>query len=515
MRLSGAYLAEKLKKEFGLKKWDGISGSDGYFRPFLMERGRKVPENHVCIASRRELTGSRGRGNRRETEKLLLVITGWKDQGQENDRFLRSPYLCLEAECSPSEVLNYLQEVYDLCDEWREQLHRLQMKHAGVQEALQLSQKLFGNPLTVMGIDFSLVAEAGTEGLSPGARLFTDGNINLDYMNAFIQDENYKGLLDAQGPIVVPAYINGCRSMNMNLRAEGRVTHHLILTEVWQPLSEADQCLLTELANCLEYLLIHAPSVLEEDDLEDVFRTLLTDRTADYMAVSRRLSALGWSPDHDYLCLVLQTSFLDQKMVTIHAICKYIKKQFPDSSSFQMQEEIIIFLNLTRLGLTEEEAEGALTVFIRDSFLKAGYSRLLRGHMNLRRQYLQAKIALEVGERRKPHLWIHRFNQVVVYYILEQITGKLPASMLAHEKLLELKRQDELHQSELVLTLKTYLRQNLNATQTANELFIHRSTFLYRLEKIKTVLQTNLEDPDEIFYLNLSVRLLELEEKKR
>ena len=152
--------------------------------------------------------------------------------------------------------------------------------------------------------------------------------------------------------------------------------------------------------------------------------------------------------------------------------------------------------------------------FIRDSYLKAGYSRTMEGHMNLRRQYLQAKIALDVGGRKKPYVWIHKFDQIVLTYIMEQTTKRLPASMLCHERLLELKKLDEIHHSEYMLTLRTYLEQNLNATQTANEMFIHRSTFLYRLEKIKAVLQSSLEDPDEIFYLNLSLRLLEQEEKE-
>ena len=161
-----------------------------------------------------------------------------------------------------------------------------------------------------------------------------------------------------------------------------------------------------------------------------------------------------------------------------------------------------------------EEIETELIYFIRDSYLKAGYSRSMTGHMNLRRQYLQAKIALEVGSRKKPYVWIHRFDQMVLPYLMEQTTKELPATMVCHENLLELKKLDENHHYEYMLTLRTYLEQNLNATQTANELFIHRSTFLYRLEKIKSVLQSTLEDPDEIFYLNLSLRLLEMEEKE-
>ena len=97
-------------------------------------------------------------------------------------------------------------------------------------------------------------------------------------------------------------------------------------------------------------------------------------------------------------------------------------------------------------------------------------------------------------------------------YILEQITRKLPGSMLCHEKLLILRKMDQEHGTEYMKTLRTYLDQQQNAVRTARELYIHRSTFLYRLEKIKEVLESDLDDTEELLYLNLSFRLLEREE---
>lgn len=151
--------------------------------------------------------------------------------------------------------------------------------------------------------------------------------------------------------------------------------------------------------------------------------------------------------------------------------------------------------------------------FIRESYLKAGYSRLMVGHSNLRRQYVQACIALDVGGRVKPYLWIHYFNSIAFRYLLEQSTRRLPGYMLCHEKLLVLQEHDTHQHTAYMKTLRVYLDQNLNAVQTAKELFIHRSTFLYRLERIKALLESDLSDPEELLYLSLSFRLLENERK--
>ena len=84
--------------------------------------------------------------------------------------------------------------------------------------------------------------------------------------------------------------------------------------------------------------------------------------------------------------------------------------------------------------------------------------------------------------------------------------------MLCYEKLLDLQKSDKVQNTEYMKTLRVYLEHNLNTVQSAKALFIHRSTFLYRLERIKSILETDLEDPDELFYLNLSFRLLEGED---
>ena len=196
-------------------------------------------------------------------------------------------------------------------------------------------------------------------------------------------------------------------------------------------------------------------------------------------------------------------------------ICSHIEKTYHYSCSFLYQEDIVTFFDATKEGKDLDTIAGEMKYFIRESFLKAGYSRAMQGHSNLRRQYVQACVALDVGSRIRPYLWIHHFNSVVFPYLLEQSTRRLPGYMVSHEGLLALQRHDAAQHTEYMKTLRVYLDQNLNAMQTAKELFIHRSTFLYRLEKIKEILDSRLDDPDELVYLALSFRLLDNEQKKQ
>lgn len=566
MRLSSVYLYEKIKEKYEILKKGNLSGNDGYLRPFLrcgINRDDRKKEDrfrsgHVYVIQVRD---------DEEWERVVPVMKDifWifckkSDSEKQNDNMIvgagtgigtgteveagapesfetdinrnevevavsscddsdfgNIPYIqvALENLEEIAEFMNDMQEIFDTADGWERKIHDLMLEHVGMERLLQVTSEFLQNPLTVIGLDFTFVAEAGSKYLPPRARLYTDEGLNVEYVNALLQNETYREMADTHETVMFPAYISGCRSMNRNLFVDEKATHRLILTECRVEITQGVICVLDILSEKLEFLLAHEEEETDPDrDIEQIFVRVLSDRTADYMQISRELSELGWGGNHEYMCLILQITHLNQQNLSTKAISRYIKKKLGDSVSFLYQDEIVVFFDLTRLGMNQEEVAGKLVYFIRDTYLKAGYSRVMTGHMNLRRQYVQAKTALDVGSRKKPYLWIHYFSQVAMTYILEQATKRLPGTMICHEGLLELKKHDEENQTQYMETLRVYLEQHLSATQAARELFIHRSTFLYRLDRIREILQSDLDDPEEIFYLELSFRLLEQEEEK-
>lgn len=507
MQLSSVYLYEKIKEKYEITERGTLSGSDGYLRPFLCyEKKETFRHGHVYVVQRYD---KEWESAVLTAENILWVFCGREKIDAASEEFQQIPYIhiALDSLKEIAEFMNDVQEIFDAADEWERKIHDLMLEHAGMDRLLQVTSEFLQNPMTVTGLDFTFVAEAGSEYLPPRARLYTDDGLNMEYVNALLQNETYRDMADTHEYVMFPAYISGCRSMNRNLFVDGKATHRLVLTECRSEITLRVICVLDILVEKLEYLLAHEAEEEDPDrDMEQIFVRILSDRTADYMQVSRELSELGWSGNHEYMCLILQITYLNQQNLSTKAICRYIKKKFEDSVSFLYQDEIVAFFDLTRLGKSQEEVAGKLVYFIRDTYLKAGYSRVMTGHMNLRRQYVQAKTALDVGSRKKPYLWIHYFGQVALTYILEQATRRLPGTMICHEGLLELKKHDEENQTQYMETLRVYLEQHLSATQAARELFIHRSTFLYRLDRIKEILQSELDDPEEYFLSGIVIQ---------
>lgn len=59
-------------------------------------------------------------------------------------------------------------------------------------------------------------------------------------------------------------------------------------------------------------------------------------------------------------------------------------------------------------------------------------------------------------------------------------------------------------------TLRKWLMNKTDVSKTAREMYIHRNTVIYRLERCKEILNSDLNDPDELFNLEIALNLLEM-----
>ena len=189
MRLSSVYLYEKIKEKYEIQEKGNLSGSDGYLRPFLRcgisKEGKRSEDEfrsgHVyviqgCDAGEWEPVSSK-------VEDIFWIFCKRKDAVREEDGEIigKQAYIqvALESLEEIAEFMNDMQEIFDAADEWERKIHDLMLEHAGMDRLLQVTSDFLEDPLTVMGLDFTFVAEAGSEYLPPRARLYTDDGLNM------------------------------------------------------------------------------------------------------------------------------------------------------------------------------------------------------------------------------------------------------------------------------------------------------------------------------------------------
>ena len=73
--------------------------------------------------------------------------------------------------------------------------------------------------------------------------------------------------------------------------------------------------------------------------------------------------------------------------------------------------------------------------------------------------------------------------------------------------------RDRERRSDLVSTLRAYFASGGNASEAADQMFLHRNSMLYRLSRIQELTGLDLKDPDASLALRLGLLVLEKGEK--
>ncbi|MCM3412779.1 helix-turn-helix domain-containing protein [Metabacillus litoralis] len=121
--------------------------------------------------------------------------------------------------------------------------------------------------------------------------------------------------------------------------------------------------------------------------------------------------------------------------------------------------------------------------------------------------YQQALLALNVMNIRMKHISFSLYEDLGAYTILHHLDQSNAVNLFIKSQLDPLLTYTENKNIDLYHTLYVFLQNNGNIKSTSDELFIHRSSLLYRLEKIESLLNIDLNDAEIRFNLMMAFKL--------
>ena len=248
----------------------------------------------------------------------------------------------------------------------------------------------------------------------------------------------------------------------------------------------------------LQWMRVHADDELRMDR-SAVLVDLLEGGPQGREVADVRLASLGWERD-DPKCIYAMRQ-QDSSKNPNHVIGRFLERIDPTLVVAENQGRTVLFANF--LLVEEEQLESAMAPLLATCGCVAGKSMRFS---NTGEAPSHLRAAREAAERANPRNPIRGFDEVKLDYALSVLRADSVADV-RHGALYLLAAYDERHATSLVETLWTYLSCACSATAAAEALFVHRSTLLYRLDRIAEIGNVDLSDPDTRFHLELSLRL--------
>ncbi len=185
-------------------------------------------------------------------------------------------------------------------------------------------------------------------------------------------------------------------------------------------------------------------------------------------------------------------------------------------------DNVILFLGASPDAMPEELPEKALTLASRvqryvkgllpDLTVSVGVGRFKEDPATLSEAYSEAEVALEIGHRIHGPSSVSTFERTGTYKLLFRVLQEEPEELESFyaETLAPVVSYDSRYGTELISTLTTYLGNDASTARTASDLFAHRHTIRYRLDRVKELTRLDVDKSEDRERLTLGIKAMQL-----
>lgn len=406
-------------------------------------------------------------------------------------------------------VFHAVQQVFIRYETWEDELIEILRTTANLLDMVRVSVPIFGNPIQISDNQFNLIARTNI--------LQRDKNGNIESYTVehtktmktseimkFLKTDHPKDVkkkkpyFSKDSMYCINLFVHNRFAANMHLIPFIRpfLSCDLLLFEFFSGFVEEALCKYTKISNNQ----VHTRKSM----LKDLLNQKPTDQNWHHQIAEN---------DHSYpeRYVFIKVQFYGEGYaLPIESVCQTLEQLLPGCMAFEHHSTIAAFLSLADCTYSYEESLKIFAKFLEDMDFQAGISDKFEDIQNARQYYLQAACAIKTGVEIHPGKRYYLFEDYAISYMLKRCVGEMEAEFICPRGLVKLRERDESVSGDYWKTLRVYLENEMNATETAKQLFLHRSTLMQKLTRIYSILNVDIRDPMKRLYIQLCMCLMDI-----
>jgi DNA-binding PucR family transcriptional regulator len=235
---------------------------------------------------------------------------------------------------------------------------------------------------------------------------------------------------------------------------------------------------------------------------------LLDNPDTNYAMVQERLALLNYDLKEEQYLLVIPSRSYRNTSTKLDTIMEQLHQILPSSIYVVYENTIAILISRSRKDGIKEQEYSRLLAFLTANNLTAGISNYFYDLKEARRFYHQAVKSVELGLKLGVQTPIHHYSDNYLYHIFEMCEKQEEIRFFIHPGMMKLLEYDLHHGTDFLHTLHEYLESPGQPTQIAKRLHIHKNTLLYRMDKIRSIMGSNIEAGDDFLSFGLSYKIM-------
>lgn len=443
---------------------------------------------------------------------VIFLYAGYSKEELSGDL---NDYIAIPEHVPFPEIFNHVLEIFSMFLEFEHKLEAAVNTKYSYSAILSSCEDLFDGPYALLDTQFRYVGYSKQMANASGFEEKYVGENNylpLDEINQLNAMPDFNKLEQLED---VFQYVCVENMLHKNIHYHGRFVGRLAI-----PWSKEDYVndynvqLLLIVSEYIEKLYDKTGTFRKEERLDTHFKEamekLLNGEKLEHDVLTHLLSSRNYKQNDTYRLIRFSSDFTNSQNDTISALAARLEGLWPGTCCLFFCSCFFALVNLTEFErVCETSFNNELACFLRESLLKAGLSRRFTDLFTLRSAYRQTEIALSEGPLIDQTYWYFKFDDYIFGYMLKHGYGDFLPEQVCHKGILKLISYDRENNTQLNHTLKTYIRLQYNAVAAAGELFIARSSFLKRMDRIEKLTHIDLTDFNERLYLALSYAIFD------
>lgn len=452
-------------------------------RPLLFEGGERSFGARIIIATAQDLLSLNGK---QQSEPLFLIV------GNVDENIIEKYDVCvLPSGEQLGSVFNFIQRLFDRLDDWTQSLRQAAETGEGVNELLSRASAMLQNPVYLLDERRHVVAAS-----EHSEEILTE---TMTVLQGFFEELDFSKSVQKRFQEGAPeALLSSFRSDERSFLLIGLASERALYA--------SDEIVFASLAGFLRLMLSERTLRLgitrktrDNEAAANLFRVLLTQERAQQDTLDS-LVQLGWSDVQAYAVLSMEPKNKKLLAGQADAICDQFEVDIESSCAFTLLPAIVAIVPCSLMG--EASLVAKLNTMAVEKELNIGVCEPFDGLTYMQQRREQSLRALDQAHA---HGGICLYSNLFEEEFSKNVVSEFVPELLCMRSVRAMAQYDLAHGTNYLLTAELYVKNRFNAVKTAGEMFIHRSTFLYRLERIREQFGLNMDDVTcSVFHLTYS-----------
>lgn len=427
-------------------------------------------------------------------------------------------------ETPANEVLYRVFEIMQRLHAWDSSLKDACHQGLSLDQVIPLINEVFERSLLLVDNNYNYVAYSKSyfqemEDMRPEVASGSSQEIIPSaLLNDLLLDKEFLSADKQKGVKFYPRENTSERALYINFFKEDRYMARLLAQIGRDEIGQGEEELFAHISRYIEDIyfrrLDEQMMLRQNDTFHANLKSMLLNEYASHPAtIPPILDKSSWLEKHEYQVAAIRMFNLREFELSALFLCAQLEDTWTGTAALTLGTEILWVIDNSLLkNPSGSDIDDVIKHILGNYACKAGISGTHSGLHSIHLLYDQAIEALSLGETHDPHYWFYRFNDYKIDHLLHQLTEKYPAEHTVHPGLEKLIVSDKEKGTEYLKYLACYIESGLNTSSAAERIFVHRSTFIRQLARMKELsgidLSANLP-PEELTHILISLVLIE------